>query len=126
MEEVIRCPVLGVKRIVAVHGFLINMMLALVAIWTAWHAARLGLKALVYLVRMAAVTIAVAPGAYAAEKAEAALPTRDLAFDFDGKQGEARLFNIIVKDRLVRTRVAAQQQDYASAATKLGRHLAKT
>ncbi len=75
---------MGVKRIVAVHSFLINTMLALVAIWTTWHAAKLGLKPLVYLVRMAAVTIAVAPGAYAAAKAEAAMPTRDLAFDFDG------------------------------------------
>lgn len=95
------------KRILYVYKLLLDLVLVLVAIAAIWQAAKLGSQALVYLIKLAAVTVALALGVYATAKAERGLPRRDLALDFDGDSGQADRFNTIVRDRIRRTRVAA-------------------
>ena len=107
------------------YSLLLNLLLALVAIATIWQAAKLGLRGTVSLLSLSAVIAALAPGAYAAAKAESALPVRDLALDYEGNARDAKLFNTIVKDRLARTRVAAQHGQKAWTATNFGRKFAK-
>lgn len=82
------------------------------------------LKAAVHAVEWLSVMIAVAPGARAAAIAERSLPARDLAFDFDGDRTQAELFDTIVRDRLRRTRQAAQRPELTLKAARIGRQLA--
>jgi hypothetical protein len=104
--------------------FLKFIMLAMLAC-AAWKLGALSLKGLVSLLSLGAVIGALAPGAYAAAKAELALPQRDLAFDFDGNDRDAKLFSKIVKDRLARTAMAAERPEYAWRATNIGRKFAE-
>ena len=124
VKESFEAPRRNEKRTLNVYKILLDLVLVLVVIVAIWQVAKLALRALVYLIKLSAVTIALTPRAYAAAKAEAALAARDLAFDFDGKTGDAGLFNAIVKDRLARTRVAAQHSRLAWKATNFGRKLA--
>lgn len=105
-------------------SLLLNLLIIVVVIATIYQAAKLGLRGIVSLLSLSAVIAALAPGAYAAAKAEQALPTRDLSFDFEGNDRDAKLFNSIVKDRLARTRVAAQHAEHAWTATGIGRKYA--
>ena len=105
---------------------LLDLLLALAAIAAIWQAAKLGLRALVYLIRLSGVIIAVTPSAYAAAKAEKALPARDLALDFDGNERDAKRLNAVVQARLGLTKVAARYPDLAWKAVSFGREMAKT
>lgn len=102
----------------------LNIGLALLVLATIWQAGRLALKGAVWLVEMAVVTIVQAPIAYAAAKAEWALPKRDLAFDYEGSAAEAKLFDSIVQDRLVRTRMAHERPAMTYAVTHFSRRIA--
>lgn len=103
---------------------LIGLAVVFAAIAVAWKVAKAGLMGLVYTINLAAVTALVAPGAYAAGKAEKALPERDLAFDFIGNQADASAFNTIVRDRMRRSRMLAMHTDLTMIATRIGRRLA--
>lgn len=107
------------------YHFFLNIVLVLGAIAASVQAAKLALRAVVFVINLAVVTAILGPRAYAAAKAEAALPARDLALDFKGDGAQAKQFNTVVKDRLTRTRVAARHYRHACTATRLGRHLAR-
>lgn len=100
----------------------IATILAILAI--GWTLAKHGLKGAAHLIGLGAVVLLIAPGAYAAAKAEKELPSRDLSFNYDGDAAEAAKFNIIVQDRLRRTKIAAQRPDIAWTATNIGRRFA--
>ena len=103
---------------------MLSLLLIIPAAIIAWHVARLALRALVSLLTLIAVTVALAPRAYAAAKAERSLPRRDLAFDFEGNADHAKLFSAIARDRLTRTKVAAQFPNQARIANNIGRRFA--
>lgn len=103
---------------------LLNILTVLAVIAIGWQVAKHGLKGLARLVGLGAVVILVAPGAYAAAKAENSLSARDLSFDYEGNDRDAARFNIIVQDRLRRTRIAAQRPDIVWTATNFGRRFA--
>jgi hypothetical protein len=105
-------------------NILVNLLLAMAAIAIVYKAAAISLKGIVSIVSLSAVIVALAPGAYAAAKAEMALPVRDLALDYEGNAKDAKLFDTIVKDRVARTRVAAQHGEKAWRATNFGRKFA--
>ena len=105
-------------------NILVNLLLALAAIAIVWKAGSISLKGIVSIVSLSAVIMALAPGAYAAAKAEKALPFRNIALDYEGNVKDAKLFDTIVKDRLTRTRVAAQHAEKAWRATNFGRNFA--
>lgn len=105
-------------------GDLLRMLLIILAVIIGWQLVKHGTKGLVHLISLSAVVIAIAPGAYAAARAETALPSRELAFDYDGDTKSATQFNTIVKDRLRRTRIAAEYPDITWIATNFGRQFA--
>jgi hypothetical protein len=96
-------------------------LLVIVTAVIGWQLVKHGTRGLVRLLSLAAVVFAISPGAYAAARAEVSLPSRDLAFDYDGDAKSATLFNTIVKDRLRRTRIAAEYPDTTWIATNFGR-----
>lgn len=105
-------------------SFGLNVLLLVFLGVIAWQVSKYILKGIVSLITLGAVTLALAPKAYLAAKAERSLQPRDLAFDFHGSVADAKLFNTIVNDRLSRTRVVSEYPDQAWAATNFGRRFA--
>ena len=106
-------------------GVLIDLALVLGTMAVLYKGSQIAAKVLVDLIRLAAVTAIVAPGARASARAEATLPARDLAFNLTGDKASAKLFNTIVEDRLARTRMAAMHPDMTPIAARIGRRLAR-
>ena len=105
-------------------SFALNLLLIVFLGLLAWQVSKYILKGIVSIIIRVAVTLVLSPKAYLAAKAERSLQPRDLAFDFDGNAPDAKLFNAMVKDRLARTKVAAEYPAQAYIANRFGRRFA--
>lgn len=103
---------------------LIVCVVAICSFAMLWHTAGLLLKSTIWVIRMTAFTIARAPAAYAAAKAERTLPARDMSTGFLGHRGRSKAFNAIAHDRLMHSRLAYRDPRMAEFAARFGRWLA--